>query len=340
MENSVGIFTKEQEIACVTKATRPHVVILGAGASLATCLKGDILGKRLPLMDNFVEVLELSSILRQAGIQYDGRNFEEIYAELSIDQKYSLVRRELEDVVYDYFCQLRLPDCPTIYDHLVLSLRPKDVIATFNWDPFLVDAYRRNKRASNKPKLYFLHGNVRIGYCENDNVMGVIGNTCSRCETVLTPSRLLYPIGEKNYHVDGFISSQWSALQNAMSNAFMISIFGYGAPASDVSAIDLMKEGWGNKYNRTLEQTEIIDVKAEKKLLSTWEPFIHTHHYELHSSFYDSWIANHPRRTFEAWRHQYIDALFIDDNPIPKDADFPNMHEWFDKLIDVEERQP
>jgi hypothetical protein len=33
---------------------------------------------------------------------------------------------------------LELPDHPTVYDHLLLSLRKKDAIFTFNWDPFLL----------------------------------------------------------------------------------------------------------------------------------------------------------------------------------------------------------
>ena len=45
--------------------------------------------------------------------------------------------REIETRVDEYFADLELPGHPTIYDRLVLSLREKDLIATFNWDPFL-----------------------------------------------------------------------------------------------------------------------------------------------------------------------------------------------------------
>ena len=68
-------------------------------------------------------------------------------------------------------------------------------------------------------------------------------------------------------------------------------------------------------------------------------PFIHTHHYEAHSNFYDSWIANHPRRTGEAYINQYIDAMFIDNNPIPKDLHFPDLWDWFERLQEVENAQ-
>jgi hypothetical protein len=54
----------------------------------------------------------------------------------------------------------KLPNEPTIYDHLVLSLRPKDLIATFNWDPFLYQAFVRNGHVGDMPYLAFLHGTM------------------------------------------------------------------------------------------------------------------------------------------------------------------------------------
>lgn len=56
-----------------------------------------------------------------------------------------------------------LPDSPTIYDFLVLSLTEKDLIVTFNWDPLLVQAICRVQRyTSNIPQVAFLHGNVAV----------------------------------------------------------------------------------------------------------------------------------------------------------------------------------
>jgi hypothetical protein len=59
-------------------------------------------------------------------------------SELTVDPGKTTILERLERAVFDYFSSLQLPDEPTLYDHLVLSLRPKDVIATFNWDPFLI----------------------------------------------------------------------------------------------------------------------------------------------------------------------------------------------------------
>lgn len=327
----------EQEIRQIQMG-KPHIVILGAGASYAAFPNGDKNGVRLPLMNNFVDILGLNDLLTQTGINFETDNFEKIYDQLHQNDTHREIREELEKVIYAYFSRLEIIDEPTIYDHLLLSLREKDVVATFNWDPFLSQVYRRNAQKLNLPRLLFLHGNVGVGYCEKDKVAGINGNRCSKCGCVLVPTKLLYPIAEKNYHLNGFISSQWKDLNQLLQGAFMITIFGYGAPQSDISAIDLMKSAWGDVNQREMEQTEIIDIRSEDDLCNTWEPFIHTHHYETHSSFYDSWIANHPRRTGEAYINQYWNAQFIDNNPIPKEFAFPELWAWYDRLKQVEEQ--
>ncbi|MCD6358990.1 MAG: hypothetical protein J7L90_03460 [Dehalococcoidia bacterium] len=46
-----------------TSMRRPHVVILGAGASLAACQNGDKNGSKLPEMRNLIEIVGLDSEL-------------------------------------------------------------------------------------------------------------------------------------------------------------------------------------------------------------------------------------------------------------------------------------
>jgi hypothetical protein len=71
-------------------------------------------------------------------------------------------------------------------------------------------------------------------------------------------------------------------------------VFGYSAPKTDVEAVDLMKEAWGQVEERRLEQTEIIARPGadHDELHKTWDPFIHTHHYDIVESFYESWLGN------------------------------------------------
>jgi len=339
--DTVRIVTAEQEIADL-RPTGPHVVILGAGASYAACPNGDANGRRLPLMKDFIELLRLGPILDKTDLVYRCRNFEDVYSELFARPEYNHVREELERAVCEYFRTLRLPSTPNLYDHLVLSLREKDVIATFNWDPFLVQAFRRNSKRCRRrlPRLLFLHGNVMVGYCETDKVMVLNGNHCGQCGNLVDPSRLLFPIAEKNYEKDAFVAEQWQELAADMRAAFMVTLFGYGAPATDAAAIDLLKGAWGDPANRTLEEIEIINILPEEELVGTWKPFIYSHHYHVRDDFYSSWLANHPRRTGEAYINLNLEAMLIYSNPIPRKASFDELWGWFDELLEVELEEP
>lgn len=190
-----------------------------------------------------------------------------------------------------------LPDKPTIYDFLILSLRRKDLIATFNWDPFLVQAYKRVARYTNNlPNLAFLHGNVAVGFCEQDRILGDAGKRC-RFGHELKPLHLLYPVANKDYTSDAGIAASWRELNNALERAYMVTIFGYSAPKSDVQAIEMMKKAWGSVEGREYEQIELINIGNEEKVIKSWDDFIHTHHYDYCTSFFESRLAKHPRRT-------------------------------------------
>lgn len=173
----------------------PHVVILGAGASLAACPNGDAQGRRLPLMGNLVEILDLTALIAGAG--HDPNiGVESLYSRLHATDPQSPVIKRIEQQVEDYFSRLILPKYPTTYDLLLLSLRQKDAIFTFNWDPFLADAYGRladQVSLSNLPNIFHLHGNVLISFCEHCRLAMPKADVCETCGTSLTPTRLLYP---------------------------------------------------------------------------------------------------------------------------------------------------
>lgn len=331
-----NLYTTEDEIRDVS-VVLPHVVILGAGASLAALPSGDRNGRHLPLMVDFIAVLGLKPILEWHGVSVaPNENFESLYSRLHRNTQLQEALDEVEDAIDNYFAALELPDSPTIYDYLVLSLREKDIIATFNWDPFLYNACYRNQHVGKLPHIVYLHGNVAIGYCSKDKRKGVRTAACSVCSEPFMPTRLLYPVEQKDYNTDEFIRGEWSTLEAYLHKAFVLTIFGYSAPTSDVEAIELMKKGWGKPAERSLEQIEIIDVKSEDTLRSTWSPFIHSHHYEVHTTFYNSWLALHPRRSCEAAQRQFIDAKFIDENSFPRVNSFDDLWSWYETLTKFE----
>lgn len=244
----------------------------------------------------------------------------------------------MEKRVHNYFSSLELPDNPTIYDYLVLSLRRKDVIATFNWDPLLVQAWERCYEITpNLPHLLFLHGNVRVAVCEKCKLINKYRNNCGYCGERLEPTKLLYPISEKNYNKDPFIKEQWSILRQAIDQAYALTIFGYGAPKSDVGAVALMKEAWGKIDDRNMEQIDIIDIREREELAETWGEFIHTHHYETHKSFFDSHLSRVPRRSIEAYFEMFFMANFIDTHRYPQNVSFQELSAFIRNISKYEE---
>ena len=61
--------------------TRPHVVLLGAGASCATIPNGDKNGKKISAMSGFIDTLDLSDVLADISLKTSSDNLEEIYME-------------------------------------------------------------------------------------------------------------------------------------------------------------------------------------------------------------------------------------------------------------------
>src|SRR5205823_1779324 len=129
------------------------------------------------------------------------------------------------------------------------------------------------------------------------------------CGLPTIASPLLYP---KNYQKDPAIAGHWRTLTTALKSAWTVTFFGYGAPKTDVEAVDLLKNAWGDPERRVMEETEIIDIRPEDDLTATSAPFIHSHHYVIRRSFYDSSIAKHSRRSCEALWQRVAMARFIE----------------------------
>lgn len=323
-----------------------HVLILGAGASIAsTNHNPEPSGKKLPSMDNFIDVVGLTDILDSTDSDCHAGNFEEIYSCLYAKDPNSTTIREIDQRVFNYFSDLRLPDTPTIYDYLLLALRPKDLIATFNWDPFLFQAFNRNRRFTDAlPRLSFLHGNVAVGYSAKDERAGPVGmrSKATGDEFVRTP--LLYPVTHKSYNQSEFIIHEWERLKAWLKKAQRFTIFGYGAPMTDVEAVDLMSSAWGDPRQRNMEQIEIIDIQPQEILAERWQRFIHTHHYECFNGYFQSSLSLFPRRTGERFMHQFLPATpeeaFQEPNPIPQRFNtLEDLWEWHKPLLDAENRR-
>lgn len=326
-----------------SRCDSPHVVILGAGASIASTIHNpEKHGKVLPGMANLVGTLGLEPVIEKHGLKYAGQNFEAFYDDLSQSGRHPALLAELEQSIYDYFADLKLCDEATLYDHLVLSLREKDIIATFNWDPFLAQAFSRNMNIvgyERMPQIAFLHGNVAIGVCYDCKTMGWRKNGCTKCKGDFESSKLLYPVGKKDYASDEFIANEWERLKWHMGQGYYITVFGYSAPKTDAEARKLLLDEWQENPVQELAEIDIVDILASADrpaLEANWQEFFVRSHYGLFDSFQRSQLFSHPRRSCDAFAMATLQLRPWATNDFPEGVSLAELQEWVQPLIEEE----
>jgi hypothetical protein len=319
-------------------APQPHVVILGAGASKAAFLDGDRNGKSIPLLDDLPDIIgePWKELVIEARPPFLG--FESQYSWIKSRQTFSEKLLKIEELVYQYFNSLEILDCPTIYDYLVLGLQKKDVIATFNWDPFLMLAYRRNRTIAKLPDIRFLHGCVAFATCPQHDILGSPSEKCPECEEALVQSQLFFPEQEKDYTKDALIQRDWLEVTKKLKNAFHLTIYGYAGPVTDYKARELLLDGWKEAPLKKSSHVEIINIEDEQKLRENWAEFIPFFHDMITNEFWSSTIARWPRRTAEyklsASRYG-IPAEYL--GPFRTDS-LQELQHWFSELAESEEQ--
>jgi len=288
-------------------------------------------------MADLVALLDLKPLLKEHGLEESQTdNFEALFASIYEHDPATPLVRELERRVRDYFASLEIPHEATIYDRLILSLQPRDIIATFNWDPLLYLAYQRNASLQRLPNIVALHGSVAVGACVRHRWHGFRWASCGECHQPYDAVQLLYPIRQKNYQADGFIAGQWETLRAYMKRAYWITIFGYSAPETDVEALQLLTEMATENSLREWGDVEIIDIKPHEELQAKWKPFFVRGHYRLLSRFEDSILARYPRRSAETlWSHTML-LQPQTPRPFPQTDDLSAL-QWFASDLIAEE---
>jgi hypothetical protein len=334
------MFTKENLISKTFGAPLPHVVILGAGASKAAMPNGDKSGKMIPLMNDLPKILGNDwKALVQKAKPPDG-NFESTFSWIKKTGLFPSQLSNIETLIKNYFLDMELPDTPTIYDYLVLGLRKKDIIATFNWDPFLMQAHRRNRNIADLPDIRFLHGCVAFRTCKEHDILGGLYEECPECHCDLIGGSLFFPDENKDYTKDELIYRDWLAVNEKLQKAFHLTIFGYSGPATDYNARRLLLDGWKQQtLLRDISHVEIIDIEGKDFLLKSWEEFFPHYHNMIIQDFWESSIALWPRRTFE-WKLSASRYGIPSEKVGPLRTDsLDELQEWFKQLADAESKK-
>lgn len=299
------------------RVQNPHVVILGAGASIAACPNGDLNGLKLPSLQNVQEATGLNELFQRIekveGSLGDG--FEAKYSRLVQLGKYPAEIDQINSSVRNYFARLQLPEHVTPYDLMILGLREKDSIFTFNWDPFLLQALKRCSGVASVPSVHFLHGCVDVAFCRACKVKSNAGIPCPRCGNEMEPSQLLFPVTEKDYDSDPVIRDEWDALRHALDDAYFVTVFGYSAPVTDVAARKILIDTFTSNRFRELAEVEIIDIRDRDDIEAAWSDFYFGQHYAIFDSFQHSQIFRHFRRSCDAFA-----MARLQNNPVPENT--------------------
>ncbi|PJZ76580.1 hypothetical protein [Leptospira neocaledonica] len=313
--------------------------MLGAGASIAALPKGDKNGLFLPNLKNVCDFLDLTNEIEAYGLSKYSQDFEALYSYIYDKSKFDLLKTKIEKGVRDYFEKIDLPEEVNLYDYLLFSLRKKDVIASFNWDPLLIKAYERNYNFKDYlPKIVFLHGNVWHNYCERDDVLFPKSAICPKCGAKSSELPILFPVEHKDYNSDFLIKESWNSLRALLKEHFLFTIFGYSGPKSDIEARNLLKDAWEQNTIKELADTEIIDIKNEKEIQENWDEFLFSHHYSIYQGIEEGYSFTFPRRSCEA--HFALTQMLAHwpENRFPKFKKLAELHDWIQPLLEDEKR--
>lgn len=271
-----------------------HLVILGAGSTIATIPNGDKNGEESYTLANLLKDKTFTSFLEKVQGNFSTNDVEDLCKQLYKEDR--PLYYEFESLVRKKYARLELPEEFTILDRLVLSLTPNDAIVSFNWDDLVIQAYQRMSDYVPEemlPILAFPHGNAQTVY----------NNKHYTSKRIVTSpgwfdSPLNMPVDEIDYKSDVFINSQWHILDFYMRNAQMITFFGYRGPDSDEQDLKHLDELFAK--NEICDKIEIIDKDQESavEVAKRLERFkMQPNWLYPCADFWHSTIAKYPRRT-------------------------------------------
>lgn len=265
------------------------------------------------------------------------RDFEGFFSSLFLSGAVEL-REQIERRVFAFFDSIEISPLVTLYDRLTLSLRRKDLIASFNWDPLLAYAYRRNGHLGTLPGLAFLHGNVKLGVCEPDKHLGWSDDSCVVCGNALRAVPLLYPVTKKDYSTDIAIAQQWNLLESQLDRAYFVTVFGWSAPTTDSDARRRIVDHIQSNTLSNFLEVEIIDIDAANLVATALAPLVGGRvHWGTMTSIRDSWLTRHPRLTCEA----LFQATMMNDPIAPcRIPDTESLSELQDWAMEFDETFP
>jgi hypothetical protein len=133
----------------------------------------------------------------------------------------------------------------------------------------------------------------------------------------LVPTRLLYPVDQKNYNEDPFIADQWRMTWDHLAEAYCVTVHGYGAPTTDTEARALLLNAWTENPTRELAQISIVDIREPTEVAASWSDFIVRNHGAASTDFSYNLLMRHPRRSCESFAFASLQQGPWHEDPFP-----------------------
>jgi hypothetical protein len=112
---------------------------------------------------------------------------------------------------------------------------------------------------------------------------------------------LLYPIGKKDYNSKPIIVNEWNLAKSVLSRAAGITVYGYGAPVTDVEAVELMKSANHLSQMKDIAPFTIINLaKNEGEQRKKWSEFYDVKMFLYCNKFEETMLWKNPRVSLEA----------------------------------------
>ena len=177
--------------------------------------------------------------------------------------------------------------------------------------------------------------NVDVGVDRKKRICGFMSDA-SHSYPTLQHTPLLYPVEDKDYTSDPFISEQWRMTTDYLTDAYYVTVYGYSAPTTDVEAKALFLKAWQDNPTRELAQISIVDIRESEEVKASWSDFIVRTHYGVSRDFSNNLIMRHPRRSCEAFAFATLQGSPWREDPFPTQCSLDDLQNWIEPLIEEE----
>ncbi|MFQ5443890.1 MAG: hypothetical protein ACE5EK_04650 [Nitrospinales bacterium] len=132
-----------------------------------------------------------------------------------------------------------------------------------------------------------------------------------------------------------FINNEWQELQTHLKEAYLVTVWGYSAPITDVEAKQLMLDVWKKNTTKVFSAFHIIDIKDEEEVKANWQDFT-AWSFSVGKSIWDEQLFHFPRRSCDAFAMATLQQSPWSENPYPKFTTLGDLQKWIKPLIGEE----